>query len=90
MNKKEFAKELAAKTGLTIDAAQKATNAAIELITAKLEKGEAVQFTGFGQFEVRATKEKVARNPQTKEPITVPAGKKPVFKAGKALKDKIK
>ena len=29
------------------------------------------------------------RNPKTKEAITIPASKAPVFKAGKALKDSI-
>ena len=31
----------------------------------------------------------MGRNPQTKEPIPIPAYKAPVFKAGKALKDAV-
>ena len=32
---------------------------------------------------------RVGRNPKTKETIEIPASKYPVFKAGKALKDKV-
>lgn len=44
---------------------------------------------GFGTFEVKDRAERKGRNPQTKEPITIPASKAPVFKAGKGLKDKV-
>ena len=52
-------------------------------------EGEKVQLVGFGAFEVKARAERVGRNPQTKETITIPASKTPVFKAGKALKDAV-
>ena len=44
---------------------------------------------GFGSFEVKTRAERMGRNPQTKEPIPIPASKAPVFKAGKALKDAV-
>ena len=31
----------------------------------------------------------MGRNPRTKEPVEIPATTVPVFKAGKALKDKV-
>ena len=31
----------------------------------------------------------MGRNPRTKESITIPASKQPVFKAGKAFKDAV-
>ena len=52
--------------------------------------GDKVQLTGFGSFEVKERAERTGRNPKTKEPIVIPAGKMPAFKAGKALKDAIK
>ena len=58
-------------------------------ITGALVEGEKVQLVGFGAFEVKARAERVGRNPQTKETITIPASKTPVFKAGKALKDAV-
>ena len=45
---------------------------------------------GFGTFEVRERKERQGRNPQTREPMTIPASKLPAFSAGKALKDAVK
>ena len=43
-----------------------------------------------GSFEVKERAERTGRNPKTNEPIVIPAGKMPVFKAGKVLKDAIK
>ena len=44
---------------------------------------------GFGSFEVKKRAARIGRNPKTKESIEIPASVVPVFKAGKALKDKI-
>ena len=63
--------------------------AAIDVITESLRRGEKVQLVGFGSFEVKTRAERMGRNPQTKEPIPIPASKAPVFKAGKALKDAV-
>ncbi len=48
-----------------------------------------VNIFGLGTFEVRATKEKVGRNPKTGESIKIPAGRKVVFKAATGLKYKM-
>ena len=48
-----------------------------------------VNMFGLGTFEVRATKEKMGRNPKTGESIKIPAGRKAVFKAAKGLKDQL-
>jgi nucleoid DNA-binding protein len=48
-----------------------------------------VNVFGLGTFEVRATKEKMGRNPKTGEKIQIPAGRKVVFKAAKGLKDQM-
>ncbi|MDR3540108.1 MAG: HU family DNA-binding protein [Desulfosporosinus sp.] len=49
-----------------------------------------IQLVGFGTFEVKERTERIGRNPQTKESITIPASKFPSFIAGKALKDAVK
>ena len=90
MTKTEFAAAVAGKTDLTNKQAEKVVNAALEVITEALAKGEKVQFTGFGTFEVRERPERVGRNPQTKATITIPASKAPAFKAGSKLKDSVK
>jgi DNA-binding protein HU-beta len=60
-----------------------------ESITEALASGEKVQVVGFGSFEVRKRPARVARNPRTGEQIKIAASKAPVFKAGKALKDRV-
>ena len=57
-----------------------------KVIEESLVANEKVQLVGFGTFEVRERAERIGRNPQTNESITIPASKFPGFKAGKALK----
>ena len=87
MNKTELVAAVAEKSGLTKKDAERVVNAAFETITAELVKGEKVQLSGFGIFEVKAREARVGRNPRTKEAIEIPASKAPVFKPSKALKD---
>ena len=58
-------------------------------IVQNLLANKKVNVFGLGAFEVRATKEKMGRNPKTGEKIQIPAGRKVVFKAAKGLKDKL-
>ena len=87
MNKTELVAAVAEKSGVTKKDAEHVINAAFETITAELQKGEKVQISGFGIFEVKAREARVGRNPRTKEAIKIPASKAPAFKASKALKD---
>ena len=58
-------------------------------ITESLVKGDKVNVSGFGIFEVKAREARVGRNPRTKETIEIPATKLPAFKASKTLKDAV-
>lgn len=89
MNKTELVAAVAAKAELSKKDAEQAVNSLFEVITETLKKGDKVQLVGFGSFEVRERAARKGRNPQTKQEITIPASKLPVFKAGKALKDSI-
>lgn len=89
MNKTELIAAVAAKTGLTKKDAEKVVNATIDSITESLVKGDKVNVSGFGIFEVKTRGERVGRNPRTKETITIPAAKLPAFKASKTLKDAV-
>ena len=89
MNKTELIAAVAAKTGLTKKDAERVVNATIESITESLVKGDKVNVSGFGIFEVKAREARVGRNPRTKETIQIPATKLPAFKAAKALKDAV-
>ncbi len=90
MNKSELISAVAETSELTKKDAEKAVNAFVSVVSEALAEGDKVQLVGFGTFEVRERAERKGRNPQTKEEITIPASKAPVFKAGKALKDSVK
>ncbi len=90
MKKQDFIKEVAAKAGLSQDAATKALNTMITVITATLKKGGEVNITGFGAFKVSARAKRNGVNPKTRQKITIPAMKSPVFRAGKTLKEAVR
>ncbi|MBE6639315.1 MAG: HU family DNA-binding protein [Ruminococcaceae bacterium] len=89
MTKKDLIAAIAEKSGLSKKDSEAALAAFVSTVENELKAGGSVQVTGFGTFEVRERAPRKALNPRTKEPITVPAGKTPAFKAGKALKDVI-
>ena len=89
MNKTELIAEVAKKCGMSKKDAEKAVSATFDTITEVLCQGEKVQLVGFGGFETKTREARMGRNPKTKESIEIPATTVPVFKAGKALKDKI-
>ena len=90
MTKVQFAAAVAEKSGLNHRQAEKAVNAAMEVVMDALANGEKVALTGFGTFEVRERAARTGVNPLTKKTITIPASKSPVFKAGSKLKDALK
>ena len=89
MNKTELIAAVAAKTEMTKKDTEAVIAATLDVITEALAKGAKVQVIGFGSFEVKNRAARTGRNPKTKETIEIPASKYPVFKAGKALKDKV-
>ena len=89
MNKTELIAAAAQSAGLTKKDTERVLNAAIDAITAYLVKGDKVQLSGFGTFEVKAREARIGRNPHTKEAIENPATNVPVFKPSKALKDTV-
>jgi len=90
MNKSELVDMVVEKTDLTKKDSGKAVKAVLESITDGLAKDEKVQLIGFGTFEVRNRQVREGRNPATGESIKIEASKVPAFKAGKALKEKVK
>ena len=89
MNKAELIHAAAEKAGVSKKDAEAVVNAALTVIVDAMKDSEKVQLTGFGSFEVKSRSERIGRNPKTKESITIPASKVPVFKVGKAFKDAV-
>ena len=90
MQKTDLIKMVADKTGATQKTSAEVVNAAFEVISAALARGEKVTLTGFGTFEVRERAEREGVNPQTRAKITIPASKTPGFSASSTLKDAVK
>ncbi len=89
MNKTEFVAAIAEKADLSKKDTEKALKAFEEVVTEELVKGGEVRLVGFGTFDVLERAAHTGRNPQTKEPMEIPASKAPRFRAGKALKDSV-
>ncbi|MCL2634318.1 MAG: HU family DNA-binding protein [Oscillospiraceae bacterium] len=89
MTKAELITMVADKAGTTKKDADAIITATLASIQETLAKGEKVQFTGFGTFEVRERAAREGVNPQTQKKIKIPATKVPAFKAGKALKEAV-
>ena len=89
MNKTELIAAVAQSAGLTKKDAERVLNAAFDTMTAALVKGEKVQLSGFGTFEVKEREARIGRNPHTKEAIEIPATRVPTFNPSKGLKDSV-
>lgn len=89
MNKKELVNAMAEVTGAKKGDTKKALEAFVEVVEDSLAKGEKVQITGFGTFDVVKRKARNGVNPATGEKIHIPASKAPKFKASKNLKASI-
>ena len=89
MNKTELIALAAEQAGMTKKDTERCINAAVDAICDALVKGEKVQISGFGTFEMKERKERVGRNPHTGEAVQIPASKVPTFKVSSTLKEKI-
>lgn len=90
MTKSELVSAIAEKSGLTKKDTDSFLKAFVESVSESLEKGDSVSLVGFGTFSVSERGERTGRNPKTGATIKIKATKCPKFKAGKALKDRIK
>ena len=90
MNKAEIIARIARDAGLTKSDALKAVDALVDNVTKALKKGDKVTLVGFGTFAVSRRKARAGRNPQTGEPLKIPARRAQRFAAGKDLKEAVK
>ena len=90
MKKQDLIKAMASAAGLSQDAASKALNALVSVVTAELKAGKEVNVTWFGAFKVSKRAARNGVNPRTGAKISIPAMKTPVFRAGKTLKENVR
>lgn len=70
--------------------AGEAVEAVLDGVASALARGEEVNFTGFGKFQVAERGPRQGVNPRTGERITIPGGRVPRFSAGAGLKSRVK
>ncbi len=89
MTKTELVESLAEALGLSKADAQRTLETTLLKIADGLVRDQRVQIQGFGTFTAKMRKERMGRNPQTKEPILIPASKTVTFRPGQELKKKV-
>lgn len=61
-------------------------NSLLSTIIYEMSRGNRVQFSGFGTFEMKERAPRTGRNPHTKEAVPIPARIIPSFSPGERLK----
>lgn len=59
----------------------------LDQVTHELAQGNRIEFRDFGVFEVRQRRGRVAQNPKTLEPVSVPPKRTVKFKVGREMRD---
>ena len=90
MNKSDLVDAVAGRADMSKAEAGRAVDAVLGSVGDALGNGDSVSLVGFGTFSVRHRAARMGRNPQTVATMQIAASKVPGFKAGKALKDKVK
>lgn len=89
MHKKDLIESTAQKAGKSQKEVKETLEVLLNTIGEALKNGESVTLTGFGTFSILETKARTGRNPRTGEPLKIKAKKKPRFKAGADLTEKV-
>ena len=89
MNKIELIKKVAAENALTQKEAAAVVDSVLTSIVDSLAARKPVTLIGFGTFTCKHRDARTGRNPATGKTIEIAACNTPIFKAGKAFKDKV-
>jgi len=87
LRKKELADMLYVELGFTKKECVPIVESVIDIIKEELGKGNPVKISGFGKWTVKSKKDRIGRNPQTGEAITISARKIVTFKPSSIFKD---
>lgn len=89
MNKTEFLRAIADKTGASLKDTDAFYNAFVEVVKGAMKKGDKIALVGFGSFEAKNKPARVCTNPMTGAKVKVAACKAPALKFGKSFKESI-
>jgi len=89
MGKKEITARMAKDAGITLHQAQAAFGSLLEAIREDLKKGNKVNFSGFGSFEIKIREARKGRNPKTGASIDIPGKKRIKFNPSRQFKNSL-
>jgi DNA-binding protein HU-beta len=89
VTKGDLIKAVADGAELTQADAESALNALINSVQTAVADGQKVILPGFGTFAPSARKARTGMNPQTREPIQIPASTSVKFTVGSAFKKQV-
>ncbi len=89
LTKAEIADVLFEQLGLNKREAKEFVDLFFEEIRIKLESGEQVKLSGFGNFELRDKNQRPGRNPKTGEEIPISARRVVTFRPGQKLRARV-
>lgn len=90
LNKTSLAAAVAAELGTTTHEGHRAVDAVLNVITRALASGHGVSVTNFGSWHPVSRPARQARNPQTGEPVTVPARQEVRVRTSPRLRDLVR
>jgi integration host factor subunit alpha len=89
MTKADIVERIYEKVGFSKKEASEVVESIFEVIKSRLEHGDKVKISGFGNFVVNQKRPRKGRNPQTGEEIIITGRKVLTFKASQVLKKTI-
>ncbi len=90
MSRLRLTKAVAADTHQPIRRVEGTLDAFLRRLVETLAEDERVTLGGFGTFRLARRKTRTGRNPQTGEPLVIPAARVVRFKAGRGLRRAIR
>ena len=89
MTKQNIVNIVSDATGLTKVETEAVMNGVMSTIIESLGKNERVELRGFGVFDVKKRRARIARNPKNGVAVAVPEKNVPYFRMGKGMKDRL-
>lgn len=86
MTRTELIQNVAEKTSVTKEEAGRVIRVVFEELADCMVRRDSIQIHGFGTFGTTYRKERIGKNPQTKEPMVISSCYTPSFKASTSLK----
>lgn len=86
ITKKELIDQIADASGQKRVVVKRIVQAFLDSIIIELGKGNRLEFRDFGVFEVKHRRSRMAQNPKTLEPVSVPPKRTVKFKVGRLMK----